>query len=156
MSASAWFIARVLVVDIIIVAAGSIIIGAVAPRWPAAWLDRDLGPLRLMRRETPSAYRSLGVTTLTRRLPELGSAFGGDSKAALPGRDRASIEGYLREVRRGEWVHWASCLTVLPLWFFNPWWLAVAFTFVVVGGNALFIIVLRHNRSRLLRILKRG
>ena len=62
----------------------------------------------------------------------------------------------VREVRRAEWVHWASCLTVLPLWFFNPWWLALAFTAVVLGANGLFILVLRHNRVRLLRILTRG
>ena len=123
---------------------------------PDAWLARDRGPLRLSRLDTPARYRALRVTTLTRRLPELGSAFGGDSKSSLPGIDRVSIEAYLREVRRAEWVHWASCLTVVPLWFFNPWWLALAFTVVVLGANGLFILVLRHNRVRLLRILTRG
>ena len=151
-----WSLALRIVVDIAIVVGGSILIGALAPRWPDAWLARDRGPLRLSGLDTPARYRALRVTTLTRRLPELGSAFGGDSKAVLPGTDRASIEGYLLEVRRAEWVHWASCLTVLPLWLFNPWWLALAFTIAVAGANGLFIMVLRHNRTRLLRILRRG
>ena len=151
-----WSLALRIVIDIAIVVGGSILIGALAPRWPDAWLARDRGPLRLSRFDTPARYRALRVTTLTRRLPELGSAFGGDSKSSLPGMDRVSIEAYLREVRRAEWVHWASCITVLPLWFFNPWWLALAFTVVVVGGNGLFMLVLRHNRVLLLRILTRG
>ena len=149
-------LALLIAVDIALVAGGSIIVGAVAPRCPIGWFGRDRGPLRLTGLDTPRTYRTLGVTTLTRRLPELGSVFGGKSKAALPGTDRASIEEYLREVRRAEWVHWISSLTVFPLWWFNPWWLALAFTVVVVGGNALFMIVLRHNRIRLLRILNRG
>ena len=149
-------LALLIAVDIALVAGGSIIVGAVAPRCPIGWFGRDRGPLRLTALDTPRTYRTLGVTTLTRRLPELGSAFGGDSKSSLPGMDRVSIEAYLREVRRAEWVHWASCLTVVPLWFFNPWWLALAFTVVVVGGNGLFMLVLRHNRVRLLRILTRG
>ena len=151
-----WSLALRIVADIVIIVGGSILIGAVAPRWPDAWLARDRGPLRLSNFDTPARYRALHVTTLTRRLPELGSAFGGDSKASLPGMDRASIEAYLREVRRAEWVHWASCLTAVPLWFFNPWWLALAFTVVVAGVNGLFILVLRHNRLRLRRILTRG
>ena len=149
-------LALLIAVDIALVAGGSIIVGAVAPRCPIGWFGRDRGPLRLTALDTPRTYRTLGVTTLTRRLPELGSVFGGKSKAALPGTDRASIEEYLREVRRAEWVHWISSLTVFPLWWFNPWWLALAFTVVVVGGNTLFMIVLRHNRIRLLRILNRG
>ena len=149
-------LALLIAVDIALVAGGSIMVGAVAPRCPIGWFGRDRGPLRLTALDTPRMYRTLGVTTLTRRLPELGSVFGGKSKAALPGTDRASIEEYLREVRRAEWVHWISSLTVFPLWWFNPWWLALAFTVVVVGGNTLFMIVLRHNRIRLLRILNRG
>ena len=149
-------LALFIAVDIALVAGGSIIVGAVAPRCPIGWFGRDRGPLRLTALDTPRTYRTLGVTTLTRRLPELGSVFGGKSKAVLPGTDRASIEEYLREVRRAEWVHWISSLTVFPLWWFNPWWLALAFTVVVVGGNTLFMIVLRHNRIRLLRILNRG
>ena len=149
-------LALLMAIDIVIVAGGSIVIGAVAPRCPIGWFGRDRGPLRLTALDTPRTYRTLRVTTLTRRLPELGSVFGGKSKAALPGMDRTSIDGYLREVRRAEWVHWISSLTIMPLWWFNPWWLALAFTVVVVGGNALFMIVLRHNRLRLLRILKRG
>ena len=149
-------LALLIAIDIVIVAGGSIAVGAVAPRCPSGWFGSDRGPLQLTALDTPRTYRTLGVTTLTRRLPELGNVFGGKSKAALPGTDRTSIEAYLREVRRAEWVHWTSSLTVIPLWWFNPWWLALAFTAVVVGGNALFMIVLRHNRLRLLRILKRG
>ncbi len=151
-----WSLALRIVIDIAIVVGGSIAVGAVAPRWPDDWLARDRGPLRLSRLDTPARYRALRVSTLARRLPELGGTFGGESKSGLPGTDLASIQAYAREVRRAEWVHWASCLTLVPLWFFNPWWLALAVTIVVVGGNGLFILVLRHNRLRLRRILTRG
>ena len=79
-----WSLALRIVIDIAIVVGGSILIGALAPRWPDAWLARDRGPLRLSRFDTPARYRALHVTTLSRRLPELGSAFGGDSGRTCP------------------------------------------------------------------------
>ena len=141
--------------DIGVVIAASVIVGAWAPRWPARWLTADPVPLRLSRVETAARYRRLGVTTLARRMPELGSTFGGESKSALPGASRQALAGYLMEVRRAEWVHWASIASTLVLFAFNPWWLALAFVVAVTVGNLPFIIILRHNRLRLLSVLGR-
>ena len=142
-------------VDIVIVVTVSIGAGAWAPRWRGAWLRRDIVPLALWPWETPAFYRRIGVVGLARRLPELGSTFGGESKSQLPGRTPAELDAYLVEVRRAEWVHWISVASPLLLFAFNPWWLALAFVVVVTLGNLPFILVLRHNRVRLKRILDR-
>lgn len=152
---SASTIAWLIVIDFSIIAGLSIIIGAVAPRWPDRWLDTDHGPMRIPipRRET--AFRALGVTWMARHLPELGSVFGGQSKSSLPGRDAESLRRYLIEVRRGEWVHLLSMTTFIPLVFFNPWWLFVLFAVIAIGGNLPFVLILRYNRLRLTRLLDR-
>ena len=144
------------VADIAVIVGLSIGIGALAPRCPARWFTRDPFPLHLMPWETRTFYRRLGVPALAKRLPELGEAFGGQSKAELPGQSRADLVGYLGEVRRGEWVHWASIATCLPLFAFNPWGLALFFLLGVALGNLPFILILRNNRRRLLAIVERA
>lgn len=144
------------VVDIVIVVTVSIGAGAWAPRWQGAWLRRDIVPLTLWPWETPTFYRRIGVIGLARRLPELGATFGGESKSRIPGRTSGELEAYLVEVRRAEWVHWISVASPLLLFALNPWWLALAFLVVVTLGNLPFILVLRHNRVRLRRILDRN
>ena len=141
------------VIDILVVLTISIGVGALAPRWPDSWLDSDPVPLALGPCETPTFYRRLKVPRLARRLPELGDTFGGESKSQLPGSTRDHLSAYLREVRRAEWVHWASVVGSLVLFVFNPWWLALAFVMVVTAGNLPFLLVLRNNRARLTRII---
>jgi hypothetical protein len=144
------------VLDIAVVVVASIAIGALAPRWPVRWLERDPFPLRLHPWETPGLYRRLGAVRLARRLPELGAMFGGVSKAGLPGTSRSELKRYLYEVRRAEWVHWLSIAASVVLFAFNPWWLAVAFVIAVTAGNTPFILILRNNRIRIRRIIERG
>ena len=144
------------VVDIVVVVTASIVVGAWAPRWPASWLGHDTFPLTRMPWETPAFFRRLGVTRLARRLPELGSTFGGASKSMLPGLAADDLTGYLREVRRAEWVHWLSIASTLLLFLFNPPWLALVFVVGVALGNLPFILVLRNNRFRLMRILDKA
>jgi glycosyl-4,4'-diaponeurosporenoate acyltransferase len=145
-----------IVIDIFTVVALSVLIGAMAPRWPDGWLSRDRGPLRLTRLDTPRRYRRIGVHRIKDRLPELGSVFGGRSKGQLPGSEAEQLALYARELRRAEWVHWFSMFTWVPLAFFNPWWLTVAFAIIVMVGNATFILIVRYNRMRVLRIAGRG
>ena len=145
-----------IVIDIFIVVALSIAIGAMAPRWSSRWLDRDRGLLRLTRLDTPRAYRRLGIHAVKDMLPELGSIFGGQSKGQLPGSEAEQLALYARELRRAEWVHWISMLTWIPLAFFNPWWLTLAFAIAVTIGNAPFVLIVRYNRMRVLRIIDRG
>ncbi len=144
-----------LAVDVLVIVALSVGIGAWAPRWPRRWLERDPFPLRIGPFESTAAYRRLGVAAFARRLPELGELFGGASKSALPGTSTSALADYLIEVRRAEWVHWGSIAGSLVLFAFNPWWLALAFVLVVAAGNLPFIIILRHNRLRLLKVLGR-
>jgi len=146
-------IAVLLVIDIVVIVLISVAIGASAPRWPATWLSRDSGPLRLYSAESVNGYRRLGVARWSHRLPEWGELFGGTSKRHLPGTDPVSLRNYRIEVRRAEWVHWLSAVCWVPLVFFNPWWLWLPFAIVVGGVNACFIAILRHNRLRLNRIL---
>ena len=144
-----------IVIDIFIVVTLSVLIGATAPRWSGGWLDRDRGLLRLTRFDTPRVYRRLGVHAMKDRLPELGSIFGGHSKGQLPGSEAEQLALYARELRRAEWVHWISMLTWIPLAFFNPWWLTIAFAIAVIIGNAPFVLIVRYNRMRVLRIAGR-
>ena len=143
-------------VDVAVVVAWSIGIGAWAPRWPDAWLESDPFPLRRGPGESVARYRRMGVSRVSRRLPELGATFGGESKSQLPGTGVHDLTRYLREVRRAEWVHWASIAGTLVLFLFNPWWLAAAFVLVVAVGNAPFILVLRNNRLRIQGIIEKG
>lgn len=141
--------------NIIVTVGWSVLVGATAPRWPDRWLARDRGPLHLNRHEDVRRYRRTRIPAFAERLPELGETFGGASKRTLPERTPESINAYLVEVRRAEWVHWLSCLGVLPLLAWNPWWLWLAFTLVVVTVNSVFIVILRHNRVRLNSLLRR-
>ncbi len=139
---------------ILIIALGSIAVGATAPRWPDARLRRDRGPLRLMPGDTPERYERLGAGRLKRFFPEMGTVFGGVSKSIPPDLgDPVSIRTYLIEVRRAEWVHWLSILTWLPLPLFQPWWLAGAFLLPTVLVNGSAQIILRYNRVRLYGLL---
>lgn len=133
----------------------SVAAGLWATFWPASWLQSDPFPLRLYRWESLELYRGFWVTTLARRLPEAGSTFGGHSKKRLFGSDASSLNRYLMEVRRGEWVHQISCLAAIPLFFFNPLWQALLFLLATIVVNAGFIVILRYNRIRLLKLQAR-
>ena len=146
---------RLVLSDIAIVAGLSILIGATAPRWPDRGLSRNHGPMRLSFPRRESTFRALGVTRLARRLPEFGATFGGKSKASIPGRDAASLQRYLIEVRRAEWVHLLSMLTFIPIAFFNPWWLTLVFAVIAIAANTPFLLILRYNRLRLTRLIDR-
>jgi hypothetical protein len=144
------------VIDIAVVAGLSIGLGATAPRWPARWFNRDRFPLHLWSWESARFYRRAGTNWLAKRLPELGAAFGGQSKSVLPGHSPVELQTYLVEVRRAEWVHWLSVATCFALFAFNPWWLALVFLVGVFLGNVPFILILRNNRRRLLAIVERA
>jgi glycosyl-4,4'-diaponeurosporenoate acyltransferase len=145
-----------IVIDIFVVVVLSVLIGAIAPRWSADWLSSDRGLLRLTRIDNPRTYRRIGIHRFKDKLPELGSIFGGQSKGQLPGSEAEQLALYARELRRAEWVHWLSMLTWIPLAFFNPWWLTLAFAIAVIVGNAPFVFIVRYNRMRVLRIAGRG
>lgn len=141
--------------DLGILVALTLLIGFIAPRCPDRWFSRDIGPLRLTRADSVRLYRRLGIPWFSRWLPEGGSWLGGASKGALFGRDRASLEAYLVEVRRGEWVHLLCALTWLVIVPFNPWQLVLLWFLIVGVGNMVFFLVLRYNQVRITSLLKR-
>jgi hypothetical protein len=146
---------RLIAIDILVVIVISASVGLTAPRWRGDWLTRDSLLLRPAPWETPSYFRRFPTATWARVLPEMGATFGGRSKRYIPDRDSRAIAEYLVELRRAEWVHWTSVFSWVPLAFFNPWWLTLAFAIIVIVGNAPFMVILRSNRIRLSHILTR-
>jgi hypothetical protein len=144
-----------IVIDLLIIITISVGTGAIAPRFDDRRLMYDRFLLRLWPMESTAGYRKWKIPFLAQHLPELGTVFGGQSKAVLVGTDPQSLQRYLFEVRRAEIVHWVSFLSWLPLVFFNPWWLTLAFAVIVMAGNGIYIAILRNNRIRLLRIISR-
>lgn len=146
---------RLIAIDVLVVIVISVAVGVSAPRWPGSWLTRDRLVLHRFPWETPAYFRRFPIATWARVLPEWGATFGGQSKRFVPDRDPLAIAAYLTELRRAEWVHWVSVFSWVPLAFFNPWWLTVAFAIIVVLGNAPFMMILRSNRMRMTSILAR-
>jgi hypothetical protein len=146
---------RLIAIDILVVILISTVVGISAPHWRGSWLTRDSLVLHRFPWETPAYFRRFPITTWARALPEWGATFGGQSKRYVPDRDPLAIAAYLVELRRAEWVHWASVFSWVPLAFFNPWWLTLAFAIIVIVGNAPFILILRSNRMRIISILGR-
>lgn len=139
------------VAGIACIAGLSVLLGMTAPRWPRRWLRRDAGPLRLTAMETRSRYERAGIGWLKRHYPELGSWFGGESKSRLPDlSDPTSVDRYVIETRRAEWVHWLSCLTPLPVRLFAPMWIVAALWAITLAINGIAIAIVRYNRLRLL------
>lgn len=147
---------RWIAIDFLCMVIWTAAVGISAPRWPSSWLQSDPIPLRLQGFESVRMHRRLGTTWFTRHLPELGSLFGGQSKSALPGSSIADLQAYLIEVRRAEWVHWLSMISWIPLLFFGPRWVMALMAFVAVAANTPFLLILRHNRLRLLSALERS
>ena len=147
--------ALLLLVDFLILVALAITIGFIAPRCPNHWFAHDVGPLRLTRWDTPRLYRRLGIPWFSKWLPEGGSWLGGESKSSLYGIDAASLEAYLVEVRRGEWVHFLSAFTFLVVVPFNPWQFILLWFLIVGVGNMVFFMVLRYNQMRITSLLRR-
>ena len=144
-----------IVINILIVIAISVVAGATAPRWPDARLGRDTFLLNALPWETPRYFRALRVKWMADHLPELGSLFGGESKRSIGGTEVSAYVQYLMEVRRAEYVHWISVFSWIPLMLFNPWWLVFIFAVLLAVGNAPFILILRHNHARLKVIVER-
>lgn len=147
--------AILLLIDFLVLVAMAITIGFIAPRCPDRWFARDVGPLRLTRYDSVRAYRRVGIPWFAKWLPEGGSWLGGESKSSLFGIDAASLEAYLIEVRRGEWVHFLSAFTFLVIVPFNPWQFILLWFLIVGVGNMVFFLVLRYNQMRITSLLRR-
>lgn len=142
-------------VGVLVVVTWSVLVGATAPRWPRHWLDADHGPLRLNQRESAAAYRASGIPRWSSRLPDAGPWFGGASKRELACPSNGGLDEFVVETRRAEWVHWLSIAGLAPASFVVPLWTLLAIGPFFVVGNAVFIIICRHNRLRIYGIMSR-
>ncbi len=122
--------------------------------WPNAWVDRDIGLLRMTRWDSLPGYERVGILWWKRNFPEGGNWAGGKSKNRLPDlADITAINGYIRETRRAEWVHWISCLSWLPTLLFATWWIVLVLAVLTIILNGIPIAILRYNRKRLYGVI---
>lgn len=90
------------------------------------------------------------------RLPDAGTWFGGLSKKRLPESDVGGWRRFAAESLRAERTHWAM-FAVLPIFiFWNPAWLLFANMLFAVVANVPCMIIARHNRARVMRLMQRG
>lgn len=146
---------RLVLIDIVTVMVIAVLVGMTAPRWRGLFLERDRFPIAPFFFESDAYFRRFPLRTWARRLPELGETFGGVSKNALPERSIPQVDAALIEIRRAQWVHWISTVSWLALIPFNPWWLVVLFAGILAVINAPFLLILRNNHARLVRLRTR-
>lgn len=126
---------------------------------PGDWFAPAVGTLgsvstaQAKTREQRFYERVLRIKRWKDRLPEGGSLFrGGFSKKRLAASDTDYLRLFLVETRRGEWTHW---LSIVPAPLFFIWneplygWMMMLYALI---ANLPFILILRYNRLRLLRM----
>jgi glycosyl-4,4'-diaponeurosporenoate acyltransferase len=150
--------ALTVVVDVVAWGVFHSVTGYAAHRLSDERLARDGWLLRPRRFEDGGRWyrRRLRIHRWKDRVPEAGALFaGGVSKRALPARDEAGLELFVRETRRAELAHWWAlcCGPLFVLW--NPPLAAGVLVAYGVLVNLPFIAIQRYNRLRLLGVLSR-
>jgi glycosyl-4,4'-diaponeurosporenoate acyltransferase len=88
------------------------------------------------------------------RLPDAAGWFGGGfAKADLSDKRPAHLERFVRETWRGELCHWCALAFVPVFFLWNPWWADGVIVAYAMAANLPCILVQRHNRIRLRRVL---
>jgi glycosyl-4,4'-diaponeurosporenoate acyltransferase len=133
--------------NVVAFAGWSLVASTVARRRAFArdtWLTRP----RALERDG-AAYDRLWIRRWKDRLPEAGGA-----KRVVGGRDRTTLERFVVETRRAEWVHWVI-LAAVPLFaLWNPPLAMVLVVGVGVSFNLPCLLVQRYNRLRLQRVIR--
>lgn len=144
-------------IDIAVWLAAGVVIGRYQARRPLESLQAE-GPFtRLWRWEMAGApfRRWVRVDAWKDRLPDAGSWFGGLSKKQLPATGEGGWQRFAAESLRAERTHWAMFAT-LPLFaLWNPPSLLLANVAFAVVTNLPCIVIARHNRARVVRLLRR-
>jgi glycosyl-4,4'-diaponeurosporenoate acyltransferase len=126
-------------------------------RFPHSWLK----PERWLYRPRPwerggHLYQELfKVQRWKSRLPSGGTLFGGFSMSHIASRNPDYLEAWVVETCRAELCHWLAILPALLFFLWNPPWLGLIMVAYAVAFNAVPIITQRHNRPRLLALLRR-
>jgi glycosyl-4,4'-diaponeurosporenoate acyltransferase len=142
------------IIDSVVWAGASAVIGLIGARTPTSRLQRDNWLTRPRRIERDGRmYERLHIRWWKDRLPEAGTWFGGRSKRHLGGR--LALARFAAETRRAELVHW-HLLFVTPLFaLWNPPALFLAMLAYAVVANVPCVAIQRYNRARIERVLRR-
>ena len=138
---------RVVLLDATVWATWSVIVGSVAHLVPRHLFERDSWFTRPRPCEREGrAYEQIHIRQWKDHVPEVGA------KRVLRGRSRSSLERFIVETRRAEYVHLAiaAITPVFALW--NPPLLMVAMVSYAVAANVPCIAIQRYNRARLYRL----
>ena len=124
----------------------------------AAFLARDTWLSRPRAFEDGGRFyqRRLRIRAWKDLLPEAGRTLGGDhSKAQLGSPDTASLERFVAETRRAEYVHWVH-VGAGP-WFFLvlPPWGGLVMTAFGALVHLPFVCIQRYNRPSFQRVIER-
>ncbi len=77
----------------------------------------------------------------------------GFQKRALAGDSRQYLSTFMLETCRAELTHWLQMVPFFVFFLWNPWWSALAVCVYLFLANMPCILLQRHNRYRLLRVL---
>jgi glycosyl-4,4'-diaponeurosporenoate acyltransferase len=139
--------AIVVLLDATVWVTWSVIVGLVAHLVPRHLFERDSWITRSRPWERGGrAYEQVRIRQWKDHVPEVGA------KRALRGRSRSSLECFILETRRAEYVHLAiaAITPVFALW--TPPLLMVAMVTYAVAANVPCIAIQRYNRARLYRL----
>jgi glycosyl-4,4'-diaponeurosporenoate acyltransferase len=73
----------------------------------------------------------------------------------IASRNPDYLETWVAETCRAELCHWVAMLPSVLFFLWNPPWLGLIMVAYAVGFNAVPIVTQRHNRPRLLALLRR-
>ncbi len=135
----------------------SVLVGWLAHRLPPRALDHDswLTGRRPWPESRSGFEKRLAIRRWKSLLPDAGTAFpGGVAKNSLVGRDRATLQRLLEEIRRAELVH----LALWPFWIVTALWLPLAGVLINLVFATLFNLpclwLQRYNHLRVERALQ--
>jgi glycosyl-4,4'-diaponeurosporenoate acyltransferase len=155
--ALAWPIA--VVIDAVVWAAGSILIGLRAARRPLARHGQPRGLLVLRSFERAGGgrwyERWARVKAWKDLVPDAGTVGGNRTKRHRPAAAAGGTARFALECERAERAHWGM-LALTPLFVvWNPGWLFAAMVAYGLVANGPCLVVLRYNRARLAAVAAR-
>lgn len=139
------------IVDSIIWALWSLLIGFSAHKLPDTFFNKHLFPVS---QHTITRLERCGIKKWKDRVPEAGAMFrGGTSKKYLVSLNQRGLEVLVRESRRAELVHYGIVLITPVFFLFNPPILIVAMVLYAAIANIPCIAIQRYNRARCMVIM---
>lgn len=105
--------------------------------------------------ETIGLYeRVFRVKSWKRLLPDAAGWFGGFAKRSLKSRDPGYLRRFRIETCRGEAAHWAQWVVITAFVIWTPWPWALILPVYAALSNLPCILLQRHNRLRLDKVLR--